>query len=162
MREYYIETVKCGLTDGGVACGPVPGSVVVTIQYKARNEQKWLSLVEYDGIPNVYLFDKDVHDELAKEDFDDDEFIDYVNNHSVEEFNSIQFDADYLVTYQCMADDPDNPAVPLIKYLIAVVRCGMEDVAGLIEMAEGKYADELDIPVTDVEEEFLEEIEDLD
>ena len=36
----------------------------------------------------------------------------------------------------------------------------MDDVKGLISMARGRYADELDIPVSDREEEYLEEYED--
>ena len=33
----------------------------------------------------------------------------------------------------------------------------MDELDGLIEMGVGKYADELDIPVTDIEEEYSEE-----
>ena len=69
----------------------------------------------------------------------------------------IKFDGDYSTTFESIADDPKNPAIPLVRYLITLVRCDMDDVENLIQMASGKYADQLDIPVSDVEEEFMDE-----
>ena len=54
---------------------------------------------------------------------------------------------------------PPIPVIPLIRYIIALVRCDMSEVGSIIAMAEGKYADELDIPVSDVEEEYTEDPE---
>ena len=162
MKRYFIETAKCGITEGGMACGPVSGNVVVTVQFKEGSTTQWLSLVEVDGIPNVYLSDKDIHDALVAEDFDDEEFTAYMDEHYINEFDGIAFDADYSTTFESIADDPENPAAPLIRYLITLVRCDMDDVEGLVQMASGKYADELDIPASDVEEEFMDEYEDED
>lgn len=86
------------------------------------------------------------------------DFIEYINEHSISEFNGIEFDGDCLSTFYNIMEDPDNPAAPLLKYMIALVRCPMEDVDGLVEMAKGKYADELEIPISDVEEDYLEEM----
>ena len=41
-----------------------------------------------------------------------------------------------------------------------MIRCELDEVNGLIEMAKNRYADELDIPMSDVEEEWLEDLED--
>ncbi len=162
MKRYFIETAKCGITEGGMACGPVSGNVVVTVQFKEGATTQWLSLVEVEGIPNVYLSDKDIHEALVAEDFDDEEFTAYMDEHFINEFNGIAFDADYSTTFESIADDPENPAVPLIRYLITLVRCSMDEVDDLIQIASGKYADELDIPASDVEEEFMDEYEDED
>ena len=134
--------------------------MVVTVQFKEGSKTQWLSLVEAQGIPNVYLSDKDVHEALVAEAFDDEEFTQYMNEHFIGEFNGIEFDDDYSTTFESIAEDPENPAVPLIRYLIALVRCDMDTVEDLIRMASGKYADEIDIPVSDVEKEFMEEYDD--
>ncbi len=143
-----------------MACGPVFGNVVVTVQFKEGSTTQWLSLVEVEGIPNVYLSDKDIHENLVAEDFDDEEFNTYMDEHFINEFDGIAFDVDYSTTFESIADDPENPAVPLIRYLITLVRCRMDEVDNLIQMASGKYADEIDIPTSDVEEEFMDEYED--
>lgn len=159
MKRYMIEDAKCGITGGGMGCGPVDGNVVVTVRFKEDNKTQWLSLVEVDGIPNVFLFDRDAHDDIVKEDLDNEEFINYMNDHFIREFNGIQFNGDYCDAFDCFEEDPENPAIPLVRYLITLVRCEMDEVEGLISMAKGKYADELDIPVSDIEEEYYEEYE---
>lgn len=158
MKRYLIEKAQCGITKGGMACGPVSGHVVVTIKFNDGSKTQWLSLVEVEGIPNVFLLNKDIHEELVAEDFDD-EFTKYIDEHFINEFEGISFDDSYFTTLNDIAEDPDNPAAPLIRYLITLVRCDMDEVEGLIQMASGKFADELDIPVSDVEEEFMEDYE---
>ena len=160
MKRYFIETAQCGITKGGMACGPVFGHVVVTIQFNDGSKTQWLSLVEVEGIPNVFLSDKDIHEALVAEDFDDKEFTKYLDEHFINEFEGITFDDSYFTSFVDIAENPDNPAAPLIRYLITLVRCDMDEVEELINMASGKYADELDIPASDVEEEFMEEYED--
>ena len=155
MKRFLIETAKCGITEGGMACGAVSGNVVVTVQFKEGSKTQWLSLVEVEGIPNVYLSDKDIHEDLVAEDFDDEEFTEYMEDHYINEFEGIEFDSDYSTTFESIADDPENPAVPLVRYLITLVRCDMDEVEDLILMASGKYADEINIPASDVEEEFM-------
>ena len=66
---------------------------------------------------------------------------------------------DYSETFASIAEDPDSSAVPLIKYMIALTRCEMGDVQSLLKLGIGRYADELEIPVSDVHEEHLEETE---
>ncbi len=161
MKRFFIEEAKCGLTDGGVACGPLSSNVVVTIKFTESDETKWLSSVEVDGIPNYYLADKDFHEDLVKEDFDDEEFTKYLDEQYISEFNGISL-GEYPDPFPSFIEDPENPAIPLLKYLVTLVRCPSKDGERLIEMAKGKYADELDIPVSDVEEEFKEDYEEED
>ena len=47
----------------------------------------------------------------------------------------------------------------MIRYLFALVRCDRDDVERIIEMAKGRYVDELDIPISDVEENYFSENE---
>ena len=160
MKRYLIEEAKCGITKGGIACGPMDGNVVVTIKYNDGTGSKWLSLVEVMGIPNSFLFDEDVHDKLVEENLDDDAFTNYMHEHEIIEFEGITLNDEYAGILESFVDDPNNPAVPLMRYLVALVRCDMDDVEGIIGMAAGKYADELDIPISDLEEDYLADLED--
>lgn len=155
MKRYFIEEVKCGVTEGGMACGPVGGSVVTSIKFRENNEApNWLNLVEVSGIPNAYISDKDVYDDLIKEDFDDKEFNDYMEDHFEADFEGIDL-TDYAGAFECMYDDQDNPAVPLIRYLITLTRCSTDEVEGLIKLVTGKYIDEVEVPMSEDEEEWL-------
>ena len=158
MKRYFIEEAKCGISDGGMACSPMDGNVVASVKFRTEDETGWFNMVEVMGIPNCYVTDRDVYEGFIKEP-DDEKFWEYVQEHFITEFNGIEFDDSYFTPYASIADDPENPANPLVRYLITLVRCDMEDVEGLIDMAHGKYADELDIPTNDMEEEYLEELE---
>ena len=162
MKRYFIETVKYDIPEGGMAYELISESAIVTVQFNEGSTTQWLSLVETEGIPNVYLSDKDIHEDLVAEDFNDKAFTAYLSEHYINEFDGITFGEDYSTTFESIADGPENPAAPLIRYLIALVRCDMDEVDDLIQMASGKYADELDIPASDVEEEFMDEYEDED
>ena len=159
MKRYFIEDVKCGLTEGGMACRPVSGSVVVSVKYHDGERNGWLSVVEVDGIPHVFQTDEDIFERLLKEDVRDEDFIQYLQGHSISYFDGIEFGFGYEDTFESIADGTDDPAVPLIRYLIALVRCETDETETMIEMAVNRYADELEIPVSDVEEEYLEENE---
>ena len=162
MSRFFIETAKCDVTTGGIACGPVGGEVVASVRFSDGSVTQWISLVEVDGIPNFYLTDKDIFEDLLDCDFEDQEFADYLNDHFLDDFNGITFTGEYEDIFISLSEDSDNPAVPLIRYLIALVRCEMDEVEELIDLATGRYVDELDIPISDLEEEYLEEYEDGD
>ena len=159
MKRYLIEEAKCGVTDGVMTPhGPMPGHVMVMVKFRedGKKSPQWLNLVEADEFPNVYLTDEDIFDKLMEEDMEDTEFEEYLDEHYLEEFEGIPV-YDYADLFEGIAQEPDDPAVPLIRYMIALVRCAMEDVEPLIRMAQGRYADEVDIPVSDLEEEYSEE-----
>lgn len=158
MKRYLIEEVKCGVSEGGIACGPVGGNVVVTIKYNDGNGSKWLNMEEVTGIANVTLCDQDYFDVLIASRFDED-FITIMNNSWIGEFDGIEIGEDCPEIISNVYENAENPAAPLLKYLVTLTRCSMDEVDSLIKMATGKYADELDIPMSDVEEEMLEEEE---
>ena len=78
MKRYLIEEAKCGLTGGGFACGPVAGSVVVTVRFDDGGGTRWLTVAECDGIPNFFLLDRDVHDKAVEE---DDKTLEWMGNY---------------------------------------------------------------------------------
>ncbi len=160
MKKFLIEEVKCGVSEGGIACGPVSGSVVVTIRFNDGSRSRWFSISEFEGFPNYYLADEDPHDLLVEEDFDDERFTTFHEEHRIDDFNGLELGDEYRDLFEAIAEDPENPAIPLIRFAVAMVRCSMDEEEDLIKMAVGKYADELDIPVSDVEDEDDEDAED--
>ena len=161
MKRYYIEEAKYGVTEGGIACGPISGNVIGSVRFRDGDRVWWLNSAEVGGCPNYYLTDKDVFDDLVKEDFDDEGHWNYMDEHFVSEFSGIEL-GEYCDTFDSISSDPNNPAVPLIRCLISLVRCCEEDVEDFIEMVKGIYADEMEIPVSDVEEDYLDSLEEDD
>ena len=157
MNRYFIENVRCDISGFGISCGRIVGHPVVTVKFRDAEKTQWLSLVEVEGIPNAFLLDKDLHDFIVKEDFENDELWEYLNENEIGEFNGIALGGDYSYTFKSIAADPDNPAVPLLRYIIAVIRCNVLDVDELIHMATGKFADALEIPISDMEADYLKE-----
>ncbi|MBR6706594.1 MAG: hypothetical protein IKI84_07945 [Clostridia bacterium] len=153
MKRYLIEEAKCGLTRGGFACGPVSGSVVVTVRFNDGSGSRWCTAAECDGIPNFFLLDRDVHDKAVEE---DDKTLEWMGTYFTHDFDGVEV-GDYFDMFAGFAEDPEKAAIPLIRYIIALLRCAVDEVDGLIEMAVGKYADELDVPISDIEEDYSEE-----
>ena len=153
MKRYLIEEAKCGLTRGGFACGPVPGSVVVTVRFNDGSGSRWCTVAECDGIPNFFLLNRDVHDKAVEE---DEKTLEWMGAYFTHDFDGVEV-GDYFDMFAGFAEDPEKAAIPLIRYIIALLRCAVDEVDGLIETAVGKYADELDVPVTDIEEDYSEE-----
>ena len=161
MKRYFIEEAKCGVTEGGVACGPVGGTVITSIKFKEDGkEPQWLNMAVAGGIPNVYLTDRDVYDEMLAENFENEDFYEWLNDKCfIREFNGIRLDGDYASAYASFYRHPDNPAVPLIRYFIQLTGCATEDMDRMVRMAEGKYADELDLAIGEDEQEYIDELE---
>ena len=155
MTRYFIKDVKCGVTGGGVACGPVPGTVTGSIQFKKDDGPfKWLTLSDVMGIANFYLTEEDIYDKIQDIDGDDEEFIDKLNDdYFIRSFDGISFGeyGEYRDVFRSIEENKDNPAANFILYLVAVVRCGWDELPGLVEAGKGKYADEIDLSGVDVE-----------
>ena len=155
-KKYFIEDAKCGVTEGGIACGPVPGDVVATVKYTADGETNWFTNIEYDGIASFYLTKEDIFDKAMKDDSDDKEFWDFMNDSSIEEFEGISL-GDYPYVVDGLNENLNNNASALIKYLIILTKCSNEDIEKVIADGKGRYAEDL-FP----ENEEIEDIEDFE
>ena len=157
MKHYLVENVKYGVTSAGTACGPVAGNAVASVEFKESNDSsaEWLSLVEVDGIANFYLSDKDIFEELLKE--DDDEHIALLNSYFVEDFHGFELSEDYEAIFESIHETEENDKSRLIRFLIAVVRADENTAAMLKESAKGKYVEDIDFAACDIEEEYLEQ-----
>ena len=147
-KRFLIEDAKCGITGG-----PLDGIVVTSVKFNDGGKSKWLNLAEVEGIPCFYMTDEEVYDKLIENDFDD-EAQEFFDNASVMEFEGITL-GEYDDLFDSIYDNQDNPAVPLLRYVISLTRCDMKDVKKLIKTAVGKYVDEIKIPISDVEDDYL-------
>lgn len=161
MKRYFIEDAKYGIAE----CENdwISGSPVAAIKYRTEDETKWMSVVDFCGTLNVYLTDEEIFTELLKVVSEDEEYEEYLGNQYIDEFNGITLATDYNDVYESIYDDLENPAVPLIKLLLVLLNGAEDDsTEELVSVVVGKYADELDLPVSEAEEEFLDELEDED
>ena len=106
------------------------------------------------GILNIFLLDKDYHKDLVNED-QDDAFYDYMNDHLLTEFDGVEVGAEYGEIVETLMDNKDNPASQFIGYVISLTSCPLEETDQLIMNSVGKYVDELDSPLEELEERFL-------
>ena len=154
MKRYLIEEAKYGFTKGGIACGPIDPNTVVTVKFNDGEVSKWISVVDVEGILNIFLLDKDYHKELINED-QEEAFYDFMNDHLLTEFDGVEVGADYGEIVETLMENKDNPASQFIGYVINLTSCPLEETDQLIMNSVGKYADELDSPFEELEERFL-------
>lgn len=148
MGKYYVNEVKCGVIDGGMACGPGSGSVVVSVNVTEGDKSFWLSNTEVTGIPNFYLTDEDIYEKLVND--DDEDFYEKLEEKFIKEFDGIVL-GEYDDIFASIRKNVGNPAVSLIRYIILLTRCSMDEVEDIVAMAKGKYVDDIEVPASDVE-----------
>lgn len=146
--NYLIKGIRYGITEGGMACGPVSGNVVASIEFQDDDKVSFLSMVEVFGMPEFYFSEEDIYDELLEESED---FIDKANSLIINEFNGIE-----LEEYEDIMEELKKPYneedKALIKLLIAVVRLDYDEADKLIEESIGKYIKDINIPDTDLDD----------
>ena len=152
MARFFIEDIKCGLGEGGMACGPVSGPVVAEAKVKDdKGEVFYLSLAEVDGFPNFFQTEKSTYEMQVSQNMTDED-VSYLND------NYISVDGDYDNLFEMTEEDEE--LLPLLKYLTYIVRADWDECKEFQEKTKGKYLDEFEIPPCDLEEEYLEENED--
>ncbi len=151
MGKYFVNDVKCGVSGGGIACGPVEGAINVSINITENNRTFWLTNSELAGIPNFYITDDDIFDRLMT-DLDDD-FVEYLSGKNITEFEGISL-GEYDEIFESINDNSNNPATSLIRYIILLTRCSMEESDNIISLSKGKYIDTIVLPESDLEEQY--------
>ena len=149
MGKYFVNEVKYGISEGGVACGPVEGTINVSLNVKTDEKSFWITNSELTGIPNFYLTDDDIFDKLIKSDISDD-FIEFINDKFIDNFEGISL-GDYDNILSSIKENVENPAGALIRYIILLTRCPEENINDIISIAKGNFIDDIDIPKCDIE-----------
>ncbi len=148
--KYLIKDAKCGITEGGIACGPVPGAVIAEAEFEDENGNVfWICLDEFDGVPCFYRSEKSLFD-FRMMDLDDyenlpDDITDYIDD-CVIHFSGYD--------YEDIFTESDPESVELYRYLIWLVRCPQGDDQKFIRETVGKHIGDFEIPMSDVEMDF--------
>ncbi len=148
---YKIYDVKFGITDGGMCCGPCDGSIVVSIYYGNETKKQWLNCVEVFGIPCFYLTDSDIFNDLLKEDVENQEYMECLEKSAINDFDGIEL-GEYDIIFNSIKQSSNLEAINLIRAMILLVRADMSEMDDLIASFKNKEVLELEIPLTDLEE----------
>ena len=141
IKRVFVDCVKCDVA----YVGPGVGIVNTAIKFTVDGVSKWLTLSECEGCPQFYLTDDSIFEKLMEQDFDDEEFSEFLNSEYIEEFEGIKL-GDYEEIEEAIEEAENTTAATLIDYIIAVTRCDMDDLEAFIEAGNGKYVDEIMIP----------------
>ena len=160
MAKFLIEDIRIGVTEGGIACGPVSGNVVAEMKIRNPEENSVLyyGITEVDGIPNFIKSEESFYDFQIKDDPDDEAGWQKVYDANVREYE------DYWDIYDNLADPEAEHSEDVLiwKLLACFVRCPWEDVDGMKKACIGKFVEDIDIPVCDMEQEYLDDLEEID
>ena len=157
MAKRIIEDIKVGESAGGIACGPVGGSIVA--EMKLRNAEddsvRYFEIVETEGIPTLLESDESLYDILIEENYEDEQTWSKVEEAQVGGY------CGYSEFYDD-AKDPetfDEEDVPLWKLLVFFTRAGWEEIDKMKSQFIGQYLEDIEVPVCDVEKEYLDDQE---
>lgn len=157
MKKFLVEDVKVGATEGGIACGPVGGNVIAEVCLRDMEEGtvKYHCLTEADGIPNFIETEVSTFDRQIADDPDDEEFWNMLSECCTEGI------CDYRDIFDNQEEmklrDPES--LLIMKYLICLVRADRDKAEQLKAKSIGKCLGDFDIPVSDLEQEYLDDCE---
>lgn len=134
MAKLLVEDIKVGVTGGGIACGPVPGSVVTEMKLRNTedNSVMFYGITEVEGIENYLRSDESLYDFQIEDDVSD--------------------EAGWEKVYAANVQDYDEDD-PIWKLLYFFVRADWDAVNEMKPKCIGKYLEDIDIPVWDEDDE---------
>ena len=151
MGKKRVEWVKYGIGGGVGPCGPGPGYVASEAKIQMEDgEISYFSLVDLEDFPSFYRTDESVLDKHLALDVDED-FLEKLNTEC-----NIPLEG-WAESYA----DENLEHKDVFLLLAAVTRLDYDETDALIQKARGKYIDEIDLPLTDIQRNALED-EELD
>lgn len=135
-NRFFIESVKCDLSS---LVGPREGSAFAEIQYVKNGERKYLSLFESDDEPYFFLSEESMYEMFGNMALED---LINLGSALIDEFEGIPL-GEYEELILTLDDQLDNPASPLLEYIIGVIRSPEDELEEMLQMGIGKYADEI-------------------
>ena len=134
MAKLLIEDIKVGVTGGGVACGPVPGSVVTEMKLRNTEDDSvmFYGITEVDGIENYLKSHESLYDFQIEDDVSD--------------------EAGWEKVYAANVQDYDEDD-PIWKLLYFFVRADWGAVEEMKPKCIGKFLEDIEIPCVPSDEE---------
>lgn len=179
MSRFFVKNIRSiKLWD---EVGDVYGfkTLVVSIEYqKDGGDSGWLTVVKADdaylGIPSFFTDDEDRFEKYVDH-YDDSKTFAYYGGGTraypdfepvrIDSFEGIDLNCDgclgeydnmyYRLYDQIFNSKRDNEAAQFLRFVIALITSGENEVDELIELAKGRYIDEIDIPVCEMERRYL-------
>lgn len=154
MTRYFIEDAKCGYGTMVDGCGPHT-TVASAVKYKGDNgEAGWMYCVHPDGAwPIIGLYEKDVYEQIINGEFP--EGPDY----EAESFGGLKLEPgnEEEGLFELFYKNKGNGAANLIHYAYDLCVCRTSMESKLLALGKGHYSDEIEVPILDNEEYWLEE-----
>ena len=134
MAKLLIEDIKVGVSGGGVACGPVPGSVVTEMKLRNTEDDSvmFYGITEVDGIENYLKSNESLYDFQIEDDVSD--------------------EAGWEKVYAANVQDYDEDD-PIWKLLYFFVRADWDAVEEMKPKCIGKFLEDIEIPCVPSDEE---------
>ena len=146
MTGYKIADAKVGVLEDAAIGGPMGGLVVAEVKLVSDDETVYISEAEIEGFPQICKTEESTFDaQLDVNKILDDNFSDMLTDHIIAPGS-----------YEEIFEQKDNPWYDAIRYVIYLVRCEMDEAQPFIDATAGKLLDEIDIPDSDVEEDYKE------
>ncbi len=158
MTKYMLEDVQVGISEGGIACGPVGGSVVVEARVRALDDGtvSYHILHDMEGYPAIFVSNESIYDKLIEEDYEDREFWDGIGDRVYADFDG------YESLYESLEDSERCKAEwkPLWHYLAYMASTDWDETDAMKEISVGKVLGEFEVPVCKEEQWYLDSLED--
>ena len=152
MKKFLVEDIQVGVSKGGIACGPVGGLIVAEICLKNMEDSTicYHALTEVEGTLSFVESSRSTFDIQITENYDD------KASWTAVETGYAGGYTDYDEFYEDL-NTCDEEHRQIWKFLAFLVRAGWDEVAKIKTSCTGKYLSEIEIPVCDAEQEYLEE-----
>lgn len=180
MSRFFVKNIRSEKVCDEV--GAVYGcfkTLVVSIEYqKDGGDSGWLTVVKTDdaylGIPSFFTDDEDRFEKYVDH-YDDSKTFAYYGGGTraypdfepvrIDSFEGIDLNCDgcigeydnmyYRLYDQIFNSKRDNEAAQFLRFVIALITSGENEADELIELAKGRYIDEIDIPVCEMERRYF-------
>ena len=144
MKKYQIVNARVDQCSGG----PDPAILIAEVELKPKKGKPFFfTISECEGMPIIYKTDSSVFDWWMDQDTYSDEL------DKLQEADSLYESEDYSELFD---DHDDIECYEGLRYLIYLIRASWDDTESFIEQTKGKFLDEIEIPKSDVEEEWEE------
>ena len=144
MTRYFIEDAKPYQKRDH---GPTAVSASA-VKYKADNgETGWVYYI-HQSDPVMGICEEDVFEQILEIEFPDD-------LNELPRFGGFDLDASTEGLFELFKENKNNGAVNLIHYLYDLHACGTNEEAKLLAIGIGHYSDEIEVPILDNEQWWL-------
>lgn len=147
MKKYQIVNARVDQCSGG----PDPAIFNAEVELKpSRGKPFFFTITECDGMPMIFKTSSSVFDWWMDQDTYSDEL------DKLQEAGSLYESEGYSELFE---NHDDIECYEGLRYLIYLIHASWDDTESFIAQTKGKFLDEIEIPKSDVEEEWEEEEE---